>query len=171
MIIIIIMMKFFLLLSFDNISFHTKMWGGFISGRASVLLSEGCWFNSPGLRVEVSLGKILNPKTAPDFAGQHLAWQPLPSVCECMNYCKSLWTKAPAKCCEWKCTAAFCWHSSYRKTEVHKTCLRIINVLNRPNFRFVFFQWARWRKGAKAEREIRTVIWFLPQRDCMWERV
>ena len=31
-------------------------------GRASVLLSEGRWFDSPGLHVEVSLGKILNHK-------------------------------------------------------------------------------------------------------------
>ena len=35
------------------------MW---LRGRASVLLSEGHWFDSPGLHVEVSLGKILNPK-------------------------------------------------------------------------------------------------------------
>ena len=34
-------------------------------GRASVLLSEGRWFDSTGLHVEVSLGKIPNP-TAPD---------------------------------------------------------------------------------------------------------
>ena len=33
-----------------------------LTGRASVLLSEGCWFDSLGLHVEVSLGKILNPK-------------------------------------------------------------------------------------------------------------
>ena len=30
--------------------------------RATVLLSEGRWFDSPGLQVGVSLGKILNPK-------------------------------------------------------------------------------------------------------------
>ena len=30
--------------------------------RASILSLEGCWFDSPGLHVEVSLGKILNPK-------------------------------------------------------------------------------------------------------------
>ena len=29
-------------------------------------------------------------------AGRYLAWQPPP--CECMNYCKSLWTKASNKC-------------------------------------------------------------------------
>ena len=39
---------------------------------------------SPGLHVEVSLGKKLNPKTAPDVAGRHFAWQPPPSVCEFM---------------------------------------------------------------------------------------
>ena len=32
-----------------------------IRGRASILLSEGCGFESPGLHVEVSLGRILNP--------------------------------------------------------------------------------------------------------------
>ena len=33
-------------------------------------------------------------------AGRHLAWQPSPSVYECMNYCKSLWTSVAvsAKC-------------------------------------------------------------------------
>ena len=55
--------------------------------RASTLLLEGRWFNSPHLRVKVSLVKILNPKL-------YLAWKP-PS---CMNYCKSLWTEVPAKC-------------------------------------------------------------------------
>ena len=33
-----------------------------LRGRVSLLLSEGWWFDSPGLQVEVSLGKILNPK-------------------------------------------------------------------------------------------------------------
>ena len=33
-----------------------------LRGRASVLLLEGRWFNSTGLRVKMSLGKILNPK-------------------------------------------------------------------------------------------------------------
>ena len=33
-----------------------------LSGRASVLLIEGRWCESPGLHVKVSLGKILNPK-------------------------------------------------------------------------------------------------------------
>ena len=45
-----------------------------LRGRASVLLSEGHWFDFPGLHVEVSLGKIMNPKllptcwSAPDLA-------------------------------------------------------------------------------------------------------
>ena len=30
-----------------------------LTGRANILLLEGCWFNSPGLHIEVSLGKIL----------------------------------------------------------------------------------------------------------------
>ena len=33
-----------------------------LRARASVLSSEGCRFDSPGLHVNVSLGKILNPK-------------------------------------------------------------------------------------------------------------
>ena len=33
-----------------------------LRGRASVLLLEGCWFDSLGLHAEVSLGKTLNPK-------------------------------------------------------------------------------------------------------------
>ena len=36
-----------------------KLW---LRGRASVLLSEGCLFDSPGLHAELCLGKILNPK-------------------------------------------------------------------------------------------------------------
>ena len=36
-----------------------RLW---LRGRASVLLSEGRWFDSPGMHVEVSLGEILNPK-------------------------------------------------------------------------------------------------------------
>ena len=52
------------------------------------------------------------------YAGRHLAWQPPPSVYECMTYCKSLWTKASDKCpkcnvnlCSksWKLGAAFSW--------------------------------------------------------------
>ena len=37
-----------------------------LRGRASVLLPEDCWFYSPGLHVEVSFIKILNPKPALD---------------------------------------------------------------------------------------------------------
>ena len=39
--------------------FKGRLW---LRGRASVLLSKGRWFDSPGLHVRVSLGKILNPK-------------------------------------------------------------------------------------------------------------
>ena len=43
-------------------------------------LSEGCWFDSPGLHVQESLGKILSPK--PCMLHD--------SIChQCMNYCKS----------------------------------------------------------------------------------
>ena len=54
-----------------------------LRGGVSVFLSEGRWFDSPGLHVEVSLGKDAEPQTAPD-AGRHLAWKPPPSVYECM---------------------------------------------------------------------------------------
>ena len=38
-------------------------WGWlWLRGRASILLLEGRWFDSPGLHVKVSLGKILNPE-------------------------------------------------------------------------------------------------------------
>ena len=40
----------------------TKLW---LRGRASILLSEGHWVDCPGLHVEVSLCKILNPKLLP----------------------------------------------------------------------------------------------------------
>ena len=36
-----------------------RLW---LRGRASFLLSEGRWFDFPGLHVKVSLGNILNPK-------------------------------------------------------------------------------------------------------------
>ena len=36
-----------------------RLW---LRGRASILLSESRWFDSPGLHVQVSLGKILKPK-------------------------------------------------------------------------------------------------------------
>ena len=43
--------------------FFKRLW---LRDRACVLLSEGRWVDSPGLHVNVSLDKILNPKTAPD---------------------------------------------------------------------------------------------------------
>ena len=45
------------------ITIVVRLW---LRGRASVLLSEGCWFSSLGLLVQVSLYKIMNPKTAPN---------------------------------------------------------------------------------------------------------
>ena len=67
-----------------------RLW---LRGRASVLLSEGCWFDSPGLH-EV-LGQDTEPWTAPDM----LVGTMHGSLChQCMNYCKLLWTKASAKC-------------------------------------------------------------------------
>ena len=63
-------------------------------GRASVKLSEGCWFKSPDLHVEVSLGKIVNPKLVSSSHGSHRHQ----CMNVCMNYWKSLWTKASARC-------------------------------------------------------------------------
>ena len=55
---------------------------------------EGCWFDSPGLHVKVSLGKILN-QTAPDVLVGTLHDS---HHHQCVNYCESLWTKVLAKC-------------------------------------------------------------------------
>ena len=81
---------------FHNINSEIYLW---LRGRVSVLLLEGHWFNSPGLHVEVPLGKILNPNCT-WCAG--LAWQPPPSVWKWINYWESLWTKASEKCCKSK---------------------------------------------------------------------
>ena len=51
-------------------------------GRASILLLEGHGFDSPGLHVKVSLGKVLNPK----LLLMCWSWQQPPSVYEYMNY-------------------------------------------------------------------------------------
>ena len=69
-------------------------------GRANVLSSEGLWFDFPGLHVEVSLGKLLNPKRLQ-------MWWSAPCLAanprhQCMNvsmdYRKLLLTKPSAKC-------------------------------------------------------------------------
>ena len=60
-----------------------------LRGRASILLSEGGWFDSPGLHVEDT-----EPQTAADVLVSTL------HGCrhhQCMNYRKSLWTKASDK--------------------------------------------------------------------------
>ena len=60
--------------------------------RASVFLSEGRWFDSPGLNILDSRYWIPNCSWC---AGRHLAWQRPPSVYDCMyEYWKLLWTKA-----------------------------------------------------------------------------
>lgn len=64
----------------------------------TVLLSKDHWFDSPGLRDQVSLGKIPRPKlllmcySAPCMAATTIRMYVR------MNYCKSLWPKASAKC-------------------------------------------------------------------------
>ena len=42
-----------------NSAIPLRLW---LRARSSKLLSEGHWFSSPGLHVEVSFCKILNPK-------------------------------------------------------------------------------------------------------------
>lgn len=62
--------------------------------RTNILLSEGCWLDSPGLHVKVSLDKILNPKTATDvLVGTLHGIHHYHFMNVCMNYCQSLWTK------------------------------------------------------------------------------
>ena len=43
--------------------FALRLWEALAQeGRASILFLEGRWFDSPGVHVEVSSGKLLNPK-------------------------------------------------------------------------------------------------------------
>ena len=92
----------------DKIPPHCN-WGRlWLRGRASILFSEGHWFHFPGLQVEVSLGKILNLKTAPDVLvgtlhGSH------------RHHCMTVWItvshfgqRASAKCPKYKYITAFC---------------------------------------------------------------
>ena len=84
LIVIIIISSYSFLITTPALPSIPNMW---LRGRANVLLSEGRWFDSSGLHVEVPLGKILNPKTASDVmwrTGLHLAWQPVLSVYESM---------------------------------------------------------------------------------------
>ena len=46
-------------------NFVMSVWWLWLRGGAGVVLSEGCWFDSPGLHVKVSLVKIMNPKLLP----------------------------------------------------------------------------------------------------------
>ena len=70
-----------------------------LRGRASVLLSEGRWHNSPGPHGKVSLVKILNPKLLLMYwSAPCMAATTNQCMNVCMNYCKSLWTKVSAKC-------------------------------------------------------------------------
>ena len=64
-------------------------------GRASVLLSEPRWFDSPGLACWSVPGQDTEPQTAPEVLVGTLQ----AAHChQCMNYCKSCWPKASAKC-------------------------------------------------------------------------
>ena len=69
--------------------------------RGRVLLSEGRWFDSPGLDVKVSLGKVRNPKLL------LMCWSApcMAAATVCLWMFKLLWTKVSAKCpqCKLKC--------------------------------------------------------------------
>ena len=68
-------------------------------GQSQHLLSEGRWFDSPVLHVSVSFSKKLNPKTAPDVQLGTLHGSYRHHFMNlCVNYCKTLWTKASDKC-------------------------------------------------------------------------
>ena len=54
-------------------------------GRASVLLLDGCWFDSPGLHVKVSLFKILNPKLL------LMCWSALCMAATAISVCVYVW--------------------------------------------------------------------------------
>ena len=60
---------------------HGRLW---LRGRVSILLSEGHWFDSPGLHVEVSLGEILNPSLQPDVLVS--TWH-----CSHRHWCMFVW--------------------------------------------------------------------------------
>ena len=62
-----------------------RLW---IRGRASVLLLEGRWVDSPILHVKVSLGKILNPELLNVLVGTLHGSHQHQCVNACMNYCK-----------------------------------------------------------------------------------
>ena len=59
-----------------------RLW---LRGRASTLLLEGHWFDSPDLHVKVSLGKILNPKLL------LMCWSAACMAATAINVCMYLW--------------------------------------------------------------------------------
>ena len=69
---------------------NRSMLAAVAQGQSQYLVLKGCWFDSPGLHVEVSLDKILNPKLVGTLHGSHHH--------QCMNDCKSLWTEASGTC-------------------------------------------------------------------------
>ena len=65
---------------------HGRLW---LRGRASVLLSEGCWFD-PACRSVLGARYWTQNRT---LHGSHRHQ----CMNVCMNYCESHWTRAPAK--------------------------------------------------------------------------
>ena len=80
-----------------------NMQGGCGSGSKCLVIRR---FNSPGVHADMSLGKTLNPKLLLMWS----AWQQLPSVYECMYYCKSLWTKESDRCPKCECNMLHMTH-------------------------------------------------------------
>ena len=74
----------------------TQVWHGkdLSACRAAVaqgqhLVIGGCWFDSPGLHVEVSLGKIVKPKLL--LMSSSLLCMAVTTISVWMNYCKLFW--------------------------------------------------------------------------------
>ena len=84
----------------DINGWHGRLW---LRGRASILLSEGCWCDSPGLHVQVSLGKILNPKTGTDVldctaATAIIVWMNEVTLAKASAKCKCTYTDLSQIC-------------------------------------------------------------------------
>ena len=82
-------------------TFHLQVKSHKMGGCGSRLELVSCHQNVAGFDFWSACQRVFaqntEPQAAPDVLS-HLAWQPLPSVYDGMNYYKSLWTKGSAKC-------------------------------------------------------------------------
>ena len=91
---------------------------------------KGRWFDSPGLHVKVSLALDTKPQTAPDvLVGTLHNSHHHQRMYVCMNYCKSLWANASAKCPKCEAVAYKCNNSPATKWTDNNS-LRIENYWN-----------------------------------------